>query len=73
MKPGDIVRFNDYGLKNCFGNVAFNLAQKNKTFRITYVDNESMTEPEKTYVVEVDDPDINQFLLNDRCFDIVVG
>ena len=44
---------------------------KQKIMTLTFVDNESMTEPEKTFLVEVDDPEINQFMIDNWCFDLV--
>ena len=44
---------------------------KQHRMRITSVDDVSMTYPEATFVVEVDDPEINQFLIDHHCFDIV--
>jgi hypothetical protein len=44
---------------------------KRMDMRITYVDDTSMTYPEPTFVVEVDNPDINQFMIDHNCFDIV--
>lgn len=68
---GDIVRFNDTGLEQCFGSATGKSFMKKMELRITKVDAESITYPEATFVVEVDDPEINQFLIDHRCFDIV--
>jgi signal peptidase I len=68
---GDIVRFNDEGLEQVFGSARGKSFMKKLELRITKVDAESITYPEATFVVEVDDPEINQFLIDHRCFDIV--
>lgn len=71
-KVGDIVVFNDYGLEQVFNCLPAALApMKKHRMRITFVDNESMTEPEPTYVVNVDDKAINSYLIDHLCFDIV--
>jgi len=68
---GDIVRFNDHGLEAVFGSRVGKSFMKKLELRITWVDEVSMTYPEPTFIVEVDDPDINQFMLYSACFDIV--
>lgn len=68
---GSIVRFNDVGLEQCFGSAIGKSFMKRMDMRITYVDDTSMTYPEPTFVVEVDNPDINQFMIDHNCFDIV--
>lgn len=68
---GDIVRFNDHGLEQAFGSAFGKSFMKKLELRITKVDAESITYPEATFVVEVDDPEINEFLIDHRCFDIV--
>jgi hypothetical protein len=70
-KVGDIVRFNDTGLRQVFGSATGKSFMKKLELRITFVASESMTYPEPTFVVEVDDPEINQFLIDHCCFDIV--
>jgi len=68
---GDIVRLNDEGLRQVFGSAVGKSFMKKLELRITKVDDESITYPEPTFVVEVDDPEINQFLIDHNCFDIV--
>lgn len=68
---GDIVRFNDYGLEQAFGNAFGKSFMKKLELRITRVDGVSMTYPEPTFVVEVDEEEINMLLLDHHCFDIV--
>lgn len=68
---GDIVRFNDTGLEQVFQSARGMSFMKQKEMRITKVAKESATYPEPTFPVEVDDPEINQFLLDNHCFDIV--
>lgn len=70
-KVGDTVRFNDHGLEMCFGSAFGKSAMKRLELRITHVDAVSMTYPKPTFVVEVDDPEINQLMIDHNCFDIV--
>lgn len=70
-KVGDIVRFNDHGLRQAFGSAMGKSYMKKLELRITRVDSESMTFPEPTFVVEVDEEEINMLLLDHLCFDIV--
>ena len=73
MKVGDRVRLNDIGLEQCFGVATGKSALKRITYTITHVDQQSLTYPEPSFPVEVDDPELNQLLLDDYCFDIVRG
>jgi hypothetical protein len=68
---GQKVRFNDLGLKQCFGSAFGKSFMKQKVMILTKVDNESMTEPEETFIVEVDDPEINMLMIDNWCFDAV--
>lgn len=68
---GDTVVLNNHGLEVCFGNRRGLEHMKTKRMCITHIDTNSITSPEKTYGVEVDDPEINTFLLYDACFDVV--
>ena len=70
-KVGDVVRLNNHGLEVIFGHSQGLAHMKTLKMRITQVDDESMTYPEPTFVVQVDNPEINQYLIYDRCFDIV--
>lgn len=70
-KVGDTVVLNDEGLEICFGKTLGLAHMKSLRMKITFVDTQSMTAPEKTYVVEVDNPEINCFLIYHSCFDIV--
>jgi hypothetical protein len=68
-RVGQKVRLNDCGLANCFGS-SFGLSLlKNKVMAITRVGEESLTDDVDTWVVEVDDPEVNQFFLYNHCFD----
>jgi hypothetical protein len=70
-KVGDTVTLNDRGIQQCFGS-AFGLGHmKSLKMRVTHVDDESMTYPEPTFVVDVDNPDINMLLIDHTCFDII--
>jgi hypothetical protein len=71
VKVGDTVVLNDDGLEVIYGTTIGLKAMKSHRMIITRVDRKSMTYPEETYVVEVSDPEINQFLIYDYCFDPV--
>lgn len=68
---GDTVVLNDYGLEVIFGTSLGLQHMKSLRMKITWVDQMSMTEPEETFIVEVDNADIDAFLIYHTCFDIV--
>lgn len=68
---GDTVCLNDTGIAQCFGSVVGLEAMKEKHYKITKVGAESLTEPEETYEVSVDDAALNKLMIDDRCFDLV--
>lgn len=68
---GDVVVLNDNGLEQIYGTTRGLAHLKTLRMRIMHVDDESMTYPEPTFVVTVDNEDINQFLIDHTCFDIV--
>lgn len=70
-KVGDTVVLNKTGLEQIFGHATGLAHMKTLRMKITHVDAESVTFPEPTYPVEVDNPDINIFLIDHWCFDIV--
>lgn len=70
-KVGDTVVLNDAGLQVCFGSSIGLSHMKTKRMRITRIESKSVTSPEKTYIVEVDDPEINQMLIFNALFDVV--
>lgn len=70
-KVGDTVVLNDNGLEQVFGYKLGLAHMKSLRMTITGIDMDSMTYPEPTYMVEVDNPEINVFLIDHHCFDIV--
>lgn len=69
---GDVVRLNNHGLQQCFGNSGAGFEQMLlKEYAITKTGNDSMTEPDETFAVEVDDLALNKLMIDDRCFDLV--
>lgn len=68
LRPGSRVVLNDTGLEQVFGSSRGLSYMKNKVYTITHVDPVSLTYPEPTYPVEVDDQELNEFLLDDNCF-----
>lgn len=77
MKPhpvpnvGDTVVLNDTGLRQVFNKTMGLAHMKTLRMKVTQVDSESMTFPEPTFCLEVDNPEINAFLIDHHCFDIV--
>jgi hypothetical protein len=71
LKVGDRVYLNDWGLEQIFGSRKGLSHMKSKEMTITQVSGHSLTSPELTFSVDVDDVDINHFLIDDRCFDLV--
>lgn len=70
---GDIVYLNDYGL-DIIGDIRnVKAVQQCQKMTITYVNDISMTEPEKTWPIEVDQQEINKFMIDNWCVDLVVG
>ena len=69
---GDTVRVNDRGLEQVFGGRTRGLAHmKTLKMKITHVDATSITYPKPTFAGEVDNPEINAYLITHHCFDIV--
>ncbi len=77
MKVGSLVVLNQWGLECVFGDRADEAARSGhiipKTMRITAINPAPLIEEEgvECYDVEVDDPYINQFLIDTLCFDVV--
>lgn len=70
-KVGDTVVLNDCGMEQVFGRTLGLSHMKTLRMKVTHVDRESLTFPEPTYPVEVDNEEINFFLIDHNCFDIV--
>lgn len=70
-KVGDTVTLNDTGIEQCFGSKAGLSHMKSLRMKVTWVDDTSMTYPEPTFTLEVDNPDINMFLIDNHCFNII--
>lgn len=68
---GDKVRLNDHGLNTIYRTVLGLSTMKLKIMTIIDVESISLTEPEHTWAVDVDDPEINMFLLSQHDFDLV--
>lgn len=77
MKPhpvprvGDTVVLNDCGLEQVFNRKLGMSHMKTLKMKVTQVDTESMTFPEPTFCLEVDNEEINAYLIDHWCFDIV--
>lgn len=68
---GDTVRLNDSGLQQVFGCKRGMEHMKTLEMKVTAVDDVSLTCPDPTFSLEVDNPDINFYLIDSTCFDIV--
>jgi hypothetical protein len=69
-KVGDVVCLNDYGLSRLKLNNWSEIRQAGR-MTVVWVDESSLTEPEETYAVDVDQPAINKFLLDHTMIDLL--
>lgn len=69
--PGDIVRLNDRGMASVCGLRTGEMVRQAQRMVITYVTPQSLTEPEETWGIEVDQPLINRFLLSHDDVDLI--
>lgn len=67
LRVGDKVRLNDFGLECIYGTTLGHTHLKDVVMKITRV-GEQVTDDPPGFVVNVDSPDINRFLLIDLCF-----
>lgn len=70
-KVGDTVALNDCGLQQIFNRKLGLEHMKTLKMKVTHVDAESMTFPEPTFCLEVDNEAINAYLIDHHCFDVV--
>lgn len=70
-KVGDTVVLNDFGLRQIFNNTLGLAHMKTLRMKVTQVDSHSMTYPKPTFCLEVDNEEINAYLIDHHCFDIV--
>lgn len=68
---GDTVILNDFGLDQIFGSHEALQHMKTLRMKITGVAELSMTSPEETFAVEVDNKAISMYMIDHWCFDIV--
>lgn len=68
---GDTVVLNDDGLTQIFNRTLGLSHMKTLRMKITAVDPVSMTMDMPLHMVEVDNPEINTYLIDHLCFDIV--
>lgn len=71
LKVGDVVRLTDETFKMFNGFNTYELVEQSKKMTITYIDDESLTSPEKSYRIEVDQPDMNQLFLLDVMVELI--
>lgn len=67
-RVGQRVRLNDYGLEQIFGSARGLSDVKDKVMKITWVDCIPAAGTD-IWPVEVDDENINKFLIDNLCFD----
>lgn len=67
LKVGDTVRLT---AKAC-ADLRWPRFARNQTMRVTRIDPENMTDDVPSYVIEVDDPEVNQLFCIDRMFEKV--
>lgn len=72
-KVGDTVVLNDCGIEQIYGKKVGLSHMKTLRMKVTHVDSESITSPELTFPLEVDNEEINMFLIDNWCFDIVAA
>lgn len=70
-KVGDTVRLNRFGITQIWGTDVGLSFMMEKKMKVISIESESLTFPEETFALEVDDVEINRFLLDNWCFDIV--
>ena len=66
---GQKVSLTSNGLEIIFGTTLGLSHMKTLVMTITHVYDESLTEPENTWIVEVDNPEINIYMLSNWDFD----
>lgn len=66
---GQKVRLNNYGLEQCFGSSLGLAHMKTLELTIMAVDKDSMTAPELTWMVRVDNSGIDRLMIDNWCFD----
>lgn len=73
QKPlvGDIVRLNDEGMSQIGGLTSAKQIEQSRRMTITAVDHDSMTAPEETWMIDVDQPLMNLFLISHHDVDLI--
>ena len=70
-KVGDTVVLNDFGLEQIFGRKLGLGHMKTLKMKITFREAQSVTYPELTFPVSVDNPEINAYMIDHNFFDVV--
>lgn len=68
---GDTVVLNDHGISQVFGRSLGLSHMKTLRMKITFRAAKSLTYPELTFPVSVDNEEINAYLIDHWCFDVV--
>jgi hypothetical protein len=70
-RPGQVVCLNDYGIEQIGGLSSKAMVEQAQRMTIMRVDEFSLTVPESTFSIDVDQPLINQFMIDNHCVDLV--
>ncbi len=70
---GKKVKLNDSGIEQIWGEFSSNSLQHMKTLEmvVTEMGDVSLCSPEQVFEVRVNNPDINQYMIDNWCFDPV--
>lgn len=69
-KVGQVVKLNNYGIMLIGGLMSIEMANQAENMTITSVDNNSITNDVDTFIIEVDQPLINQYMIYNHCVDL---
>lgn len=70
-KVGQRVKLNDHGIEQIGGLQSQEAVKQSKWMLITYVGNDSLTNDCETYQIEVNQPLMNCFCLDNHCVDLI--
>ncbi|MCK5017272.1 MAG: hypothetical protein KAS32_09375 [Candidatus Peribacteraceae bacterium] len=69
---GQNVCLNDFGMRQIGGITSTEMGRQAENMIILYVDDVSMTDDVDTFIIEVDQPLVNKFLIDNHCVDLKV-
>ncbi len=68
---GQVVRLNNYGIEQINGLSSLDMIEQAKRMVITDVSVDSLTNDVETFSISVDQPLINQFMIDNHCVDLI--